>query len=96
MKTALSRQASGEVQALAQSVPDSGGVIVVPAFTGLGAPYWKPDARGTITGLTRGTSVFLKLCVRAPRMLMVAAAVPGQGRCRQSESSRSWPTEERG
>ena len=50
-------QASGEVEALAQSVPDSGGVIVVPAFTGLGAPYWKPDARGTITGLTRGTSV---------------------------------------
>jgi glycerol kinase len=50
-------QSSGEVQALAQSVPDSGGVMVVPAFTGLGAPYWKPDARGTITGLTRGSSV---------------------------------------
>ena len=48
---------SGEVQALAQSVPDSGGVIVVPAFTGLGAPYWKPDARGSITGLTRGSTV---------------------------------------
>ena len=48
---------SGEVQALAQSVPDAGGVMVVPAFTGLGAPYWKPDARGTITGLTRGTTV---------------------------------------
>ena len=48
---------SGEVQALAQSVPDSGGVLMVPAFTGLGAPYWKPDARGTITGLTRGTTV---------------------------------------
>ncbi|WP_114972535.1 glycerol kinase GlpK [Rhodoferax ferrireducens] len=48
---------SGEVQALAQSVPDSGGVMVVPAFTGLGAPYWKPDARGTITGLTRGSTV---------------------------------------
>jgi glycerol kinase len=47
---------SGEVQALAESVPDSGGVMVVPAFTGLGAPYWKPDARGTITGLTRGTT----------------------------------------
>lgn len=47
---------SGEVQALAQSVPDSGGVMVVPAFTGLGAPYWKPDARGTITGLTRGST----------------------------------------
>ncbi len=50
-------QGSGEVEALAQSVPDSGGVMVVPAFTGLGAPYWKPDARGTITGLTRGTTV---------------------------------------
>ncbi|MDO9399934.1 MAG: glycerol kinase GlpK [Polaromonas sp.] len=48
---------SGEVQALAQSVPDSGGVMMVPAFTGLGAPYWKPDARGTITGLTRGTTL---------------------------------------
>ena len=47
---------SHEVQALAQSVPDSGGVMVVPAFTGLGAPYWKPDARGTITGLTRGST----------------------------------------
>ena len=50
-------QASGEVQSLAQSVPDSGGVIVVPAFTGLGAPYWKPDARGSITGLSRGSTV---------------------------------------
>ena len=50
-------QGSGEIQALAQSVPDSGGVMMVPAFTGLGAPYWKPDARGTITGLTRGTTV---------------------------------------
>ncbi|MBT0570008.1 glycerol kinase GlpK [Curvibacter sp. CHRR-16] len=50
-------QASGEVQALAQSVPDSGGVIVVPAFTGLGAPYWQPDARGCITGLTRGSTL---------------------------------------
>ncbi|MCU0929123.1 MAG: glycerol kinase GlpK [Burkholderiaceae bacterium] len=49
--------ASGEVQALAESVPDSGGVMVVPAFTGLGAPYWQPDARGTITGLTRGSTV---------------------------------------
>ncbi|MBA3774555.1 MAG: glycerol kinase GlpK [Ramlibacter sp.] len=48
---------SGEVQSLAQSVPDSGGVMMVPAFTGLGAPYWKPDARGAITGLTRGTTV---------------------------------------
>ncbi|MCM2253665.1 MAG: glycerol kinase GlpK [Ramlibacter sp.] len=50
-------QGSGEVQALAQSVPDAGGVMMVPAFTGLGAPYWKPRARGTITGLTRGTTL---------------------------------------
>jgi glycerol kinase len=48
---------SGEVQALAESVPDSGGVMVVPAFTGLGAPYWKPDARGSITGLSRGSTL---------------------------------------
>lgn len=50
-------QASGMVQSLAESVPDSGGVIFVPAFAGLGAPYWKPDARGAILGLTRGTTV---------------------------------------
>ncbi len=48
---------SSEVQELARSVPDSGGVMMVPAFTGLGAPYWKPDARGSITGLTRGSSI---------------------------------------
>ena len=47
---------SSEVEALAQSVPDSGGVMMVPAFTGLGAPYWQPEARGTITGLTRGST----------------------------------------
>ena len=45
------------MQALAESVPDAGGVMMVPAFTGLGAPYWNADARGTITGLTRGTTV---------------------------------------
>jgi len=48
---------SADVEALAASVPDTGGVCVVPAFTGLGAPYWEPDARGTITGLTRGSTV---------------------------------------
>jgi glycerol kinase len=47
---------SSEVQSLAESVPDAGGVMMVPAFTGLGAPYWKPEARGIITGLTRGTT----------------------------------------
>ena len=50
-------QSSGEVQTLAQSVPDSGGVMMVPAFTGLGAPYWDANARGTITGLTRGSTM---------------------------------------
>lgn len=44
-----------EVDVLAQSVPDSGGVVVVPAFTGLGAPHWDAYARGTIIGLTRDT-----------------------------------------
>ncbi|WP_157256361.1 glycerol kinase GlpK [Pelomonas sp. Root1217] len=47
---------SGEVQALASSVPDAGGVVFVPAFAGLGAPYWRPDARGALLGLTRGTT----------------------------------------
>lgn len=37
-------------------MPDTGGVYIVPAFTGLGAPYWNPDARGLICGLTRGTT----------------------------------------
>jgi glycerol kinase len=50
-------QTSSEVQSLAQSVPDAGGVMMVPAFTGLGAPYWNPEARGTITGITRGTTL---------------------------------------
>ena len=45
-----------EVNALAESVPDSGGVQVVPAFAGLGAPYWDPTARGAILGLTRGST----------------------------------------
>jgi glycerol kinase len=48
---------SGEVQGLAESVPDAGGVMFVPAFTGLGAPYWKPEARGAIVGLSRGSTV---------------------------------------
>jgi glycerol kinase len=50
-------RSSAEVQALAASVPDAGGVMFVPAFTGLGAPYWNADARGAIVGLTRGSTV---------------------------------------
>jgi glycerol kinase len=47
---------SDDVEALAASVPDTGGVSFVPAFTGLGAPHWDPHARGTIRGLTRGST----------------------------------------
>ena len=45
-----------DIEALAGSVSDSGGVILVPAFAGLGAPHWDPYARGTIVGITRGTT----------------------------------------
>ncbi|MEB3237876.1 MAG: glycerol kinase GlpK [Candidatus Sericytochromatia bacterium] len=48
--------AAHESELLARSVPDSGGVVMVPAFTGLGAPYWDADARGALLGLTRGTT----------------------------------------
>jgi glycerol kinase len=49
-------QTSGDVEALASKVEDNGGVYLVPAFTGLGAPYWNQHARGTIVGITRGSS----------------------------------------
>lgn len=49
-------QSSGEVEALAGKVTDNGGVYMVPAFTGLGAPYWNQEARGLIIGITRGTT----------------------------------------
>ncbi len=49
-------KSSFEIEALANSVLDSGGVVIVPAFTGLVAPHWDPEARGSIFGLTRGTS----------------------------------------
>ena len=46
---------AAETEALARSIPDTGGVYLVPAFTGLGAPYWEPEARGSLFGLTRGS-----------------------------------------
>ena len=49
-------KSSAEIEPLAASVPDCGGVYLVPAFAGLGAPHWDQYARGTITGLTRGTT----------------------------------------
>lgn len=48
-------ETSAEIEQLALTVPDSAGVVFVPALTGLGAPYWIPDARGSVFGLTRGT-----------------------------------------
>ena len=50
-------QHSSDIEKLASSVPNSGGVMFVPAFTGLGAPYWDAQARGAIVGLTRGSTV---------------------------------------
>ncbi len=47
---------AADVEQLASSVPDSAGVVLVPAFAGLGAPHWDPDARGSLLGLTRGTT----------------------------------------
>jgi glycerol kinase len=47
---------AAEIEALARQVPDSGGVVFVPALTGLGAPHWDPTARGAVLGLTRGTT----------------------------------------
>lgn len=49
-------QKSSDIDPLASSVPDTGGVYFVPAFTGLGAPYWDPNARGTLLGISRGTT----------------------------------------
>lgn len=46
---------AAESEMLARQVPDTGGVFLIPAFTGLGAPYWEPDAKGALLGLTRGT-----------------------------------------
>ncbi|MFL5702601.1 MAG: glycerol kinase GlpK [Ktedonobacteraceae bacterium] len=50
-------KASNDVEGLAGTVPDNGGVYLVPAFVGLGAPYWDPYARGTVVGLTRGSTM---------------------------------------
>ena len=49
---------AAETEELAQKVTDTNGCYIVPAFTGLGAPYWKPEAKGVVTGLTRGVGRF--------------------------------------
>jgi glycerol kinase len=49
-------KSSADIEALASQVPDSAGVVFIPALTGLGAPHWRNEARGLISGLTRGTT----------------------------------------
>ncbi len=51
-------ESSGDSEYMANKVPDTGGCYIVPAFAGLGAPYWDPNARGTLVGLTRGTNKY--------------------------------------
>ena len=86
-------QGSNEVEKLAQSVPDAGGVMVVPAFTGLGAPYWKPDARGTITGLTRGTTL-AHIARAALESIAFQSAALLQAMARDAASAGSAPVSE--
>jgi glycerol kinase len=81
-------RSAGETEALARSVPDSGGIHFVPAFVGLGTPHWNPEARGTITGLTRGTSrahlvrAALEAMAFSSAELLVAMAGAGVGSLR--------------
>ena len=76
---------AAEIELLAQSVADSGGVYLLPAFTGLGAPYWDPDARGAIVGLSRASGraeiarAALDSVVYQTRDLLDAMAADGLG-----------------
>jgi glycerol kinase len=72
---------AAETGPLAASVPDSGGVVLVPAFTGLGSPWWDPYARGTLLGITRGTSrAHLARAVVESMAFQVRDAVDAMGR----------------
>ncbi len=84
---------SSEVQALAESVPDSGGVTVVPAFTGLGAPYWQPDARGAIVGLSRG-STLAHIARAALESIAFQSAALLQAMSRDAQASGGAPVHE--
>ncbi len=78
-----------ETDVLAESVADSGGVVVVPAFTGLGAPYWDSYARGMIIGLTRGTT---KAHICRAALEAIAFQVEDALRCMQEDSSIRLPS----
>jgi glycerol kinase len=86
-------KAAGEVQGLAESVPDAGGVIFVPAFTGLGAPYWQSDARGAIVGLTRGSTV-AHIARAALESIAFQSAALLQAMSRDAEAAGGQPVSE--
>jgi glycerol kinase len=91
---------AGQSEALARSVPDSGGVVFVPALTGLGAPDWDPDARGAMFGLTRGTTrahliraalEAIAFEVRDVIDVMTAESTAGVGATGGSAGGGNWP-----
>ena len=83
-------QTAGETEALARSVSDTGGVYFVPAFVGLGTPHWEADARGTITGLTRGTTrAHLARAALESMAFSSARAAPGDGGRRRPRGARA-------
>ena len=84
-------ESSMQVEALAASVPDSGGVMFVPAFTGLGAPYWNAQARGTITGLTRGSTVAHIARAAVESIAFQSAALL---QAMQADGGTAWPVRE--
>jgi glycerol kinase len=86
-------RASSEVQALAQSVPDAGGVMFVPAFTGLGAPYWDANARGAIVGLSRGSTV-AHIARAAIESIAFQSAALLQAMARDAQAAGSAPVRE--
>ena len=86
-------KSSAEIEALAASVPDAGGVMLVPAFTGLGAPHWEPDARGAITGLTRGTTVaHIARAALESIAYQSAALLDAMSRDAVAADRRPWPS----
>ncbi|TSE34358.1 glycerol kinase GlpK [Tepidimonas charontis] len=84
---------SAEVESLAASVPDAAGVMFVPAFTGLGAPYWQPQARGAIVGLTRGTTV-AHIARAAVESIAFQSAALLQAMSRDAEAGGAGPVAE--
>ena len=89
---------AAESEALARTLPDTGGVYLVPAFTGLGAPYWDPDARGAILGLTRDSDVrhivraaLESVCYQTADLMAACGTTRGRRcRCVAGDASGRW------